>query len=74
MSLPEKSLTPEEFEEAVLNEIMNQTPNLQKAVYKGELTDKDVVIDFIMNQPNVMPRYAYFDLIIFNFYQNPHIF
>ncbi|CAH1398887.1 unnamed protein product [Nezara viridula] len=56
VALPEKSLNADEFEEAVLNEIMVQTPNLQKAVYKGELTDKDNVIDYIMSQPNVMPR------------------
>lgn len=54
--LPEKSLTADEFEEAVLSEIMNQTPTLQKAVYKGELTDRDNVVDYIMSQPNVMPR------------------
>lgn len=55
--LPEKSLNAEDFEEAVLTEIMHQTPNLQKAVYKGELTDKDNVVDYIMSQPNIMPRY-----------------
>ncbi|KAK9504391.1 hypothetical protein O3M35_010731 [Rhynocoris fuscipes] len=54
--LPEKSLTAEDFEEAVLSEIMNQTPALQKAVYKGDLTDKDNVIDYLMNRPNIMPR------------------
>lgn len=54
--LPEKSLNAEEFEEAVLTEIMTQTPALQKAIYKGELTDSENVVDYIMNQPNVMPR------------------
>uniref|UniRef100_A0A1B6BXN7 UDP-glucose:glycoprotein glucosyltransferase n=1 Tax=Clastoptera arizonana TaxID=38151 RepID=A0A1B6BXN7_9HEMI len=54
--LPEKSLNNDEFEEAVLTEIMKQTPSLQKAVYKGELSDGDNVVDYIMNQPNVMPR------------------
>lgn len=54
--LPEKSLTADDFEEAVLSEIMNQTPALQKAVYKGDLTDKDNVIDYLMNRPNIMPR------------------
>lgn len=56
--LPEKSLTADDFEEAVLSEIMNQTPALQKAVYKGDLTDKDNVIDYLMNRPNIMPRYV----------------
>ncbi|RZF43620.1 hypothetical protein LSTR_LSTR010879 [Laodelphax striatellus] len=35
---------------------MTQTPTLQKAVYKGDLTDGMSVLDFIMDQPNVMPR------------------
>lgn len=54
--LPDKSLTADEFEEAVLSEIMSQTPTFQKAVYKGELRDSDNVIDFIMDRPNIMPR------------------
>ncbi|KAL1140588.1 hypothetical protein AAG570_000518 [Ranatra chinensis] len=54
--LPEKSLSGEEFEDAVLNEIMAQTPSLQKAIYRGDLTDRDNVVDYIMSQPNVMPR------------------
>ena len=58
--LPEKSLTGEEFEEAVLSEIMNQTPSLQKSIYKGELSDRDNVVDYIMSRPNVMPRYIFY--------------
>lgn len=54
--LSEKMLTADEFEEAVLSEIMSQTPIFQKAVYKGELRDSDNVIDFIMDRPNIMPR------------------
>ncbi|PSN48119.1 UDP-glucose:glycoprotein glucosyltransferase [Blattella germanica] len=54
--LTEKHLNAEDFEEAVLSEIMNQTPLYQKAVYKGEFTEGDNALDFIMNQPNVMPR------------------
>lgn len=44
------------FEETVLSSIMTQTPILQKAVYKGEVNEGDNIIDFIMEQPNVMPR------------------
>lgn len=55
--LSEKSLNKEDFEEAMLTEIMGQTPTFQKAVYRGELTDADDVLNFIMNRPNVMPRY-----------------
>ncbi|XP_032575689.1 UDP-glucose:glycoprotein glucosyltransferase [Drosophila sechellia] len=45
-----------DFEEAIFTDIMTHTSNLQKAVYKGELTDSDVAIDYLMNQPHVMPR------------------
>lgn len=54
--LPKNQLNLDDFEEAVLHEIMAQTPNFQKAVYKGKLTDGDDVVDYVMNQPNVMPR------------------
>lgn len=54
--LPSSQLNAESFEEAVLSTIMTQTPAFQKAVYRGELTEGDDVIDYIMNQPNVMPR------------------
>lgn len=54
--LQEKSLVEEDFEEAVLVELVTQTQALQKAVYKRELTDANNVIDWLMSQPNVMPR------------------
>jgi len=54
--ISEKHLSAEDFEEAVLSEIMNQTPVFQKAVYKGDFTEGDNALDYIMNQPNVMPR------------------
>ncbi|XP_050434765.1 UDP-glucose:glycoprotein glucosyltransferase [Adelges cooleyi] len=54
--LQEKSLVEEDFEEAVLVELVAQTQILQKAVYKRELTDADSVTDWLMSQPNVMPR------------------
>lgn len=56
--LQEKSLVEEDFEEAVLVELVTQTQVLQKAVYKRQLTDKDNVVDWLMTQPNVMPRYC----------------
>lgn len=49
-------LSSESFEEAVLSTIVSLTPTLQKAVYHGEVTEGDDIVDFIMNQPNVMPR------------------
>ncbi|VVC24565.1 Nucleotide-diphospho-sugar transferases,Glycosyl transferase, family 8,UDP-glucose:Glycoprotein [Cinara cedri] len=54
--LKEKSLVEEDFEEAVLVELVTQTQTLQKAVYKRDLTDADNVVDWIMTRPNVMPR------------------
>ncbi|XP_076685306.1 UDP-glucose-glycoprotein glucosyltransferase isoform X3 [Andrena cerasifolii] len=54
--LSSDQLNANSFEEAVLSTIMSQTPALQKAVYRGEITEGDDVVDYIMNQPNVMPR------------------
>ncbi|XP_058805620.1 UDP-glucose:glycoprotein glucosyltransferase [Phymastichus coffea] len=54
--LPSDQLYADSFEEAVLSTIIMQTPMIQKAVYRGEITEGDDVLDFLMNQPNVMPR------------------
>lgn len=54
--LPSRHMNVDDFEEAVLQEVMHQNPVFQKAVYRGKLSDSDDVIDYIMNQPNVMPR------------------
>lgn len=54
--LQQSALNSDEFEETLLTEIMQQTPNIQKAVYKGELSDSDNVNDYLMSLPHVMPR------------------
>lgn len=54
--LPQNTLNSDDFEETILTEIMQQTPIIQKAVYKGDLNDGEPVIDFLMKQPHVMPR------------------
>ncbi|XP_053694365.1 UDP-glucose:glycoprotein glucosyltransferase [Sabethes cyaneus] len=54
--LPQSTLNSDDFEETILTEIMQQTPTIQKAVYKGDLNDGEPVIDFLMKQPHVMPR------------------
>lgn len=54
--LAEKSLNRDDFEELILTEIMQQTPTLQKAIYRGELSDGENVIDYLMQQPHVMLR------------------
>ena len=35
---------------------MRQTSTMQKALFKGEMKEDDNVMDFLMSQPNVMPR------------------
>lgn len=54
--LKQNHLNADMFEEAVLTEIMKQTPMIQKSVYKGDLNDSQNVLDFLMDQPNIMPR------------------
>lgn len=66
--LTPSQLNSESYEEAVLSTIMSQTPTLQKAVYRGDVTEGDDVIDFLMNQPNVMPRYVAFRIIKYKLY------
>lgn len=51
-----KSLTSEDFEEAVMMALMRDTNSLQKAVYRNQLKDEDNVLDYLMKQPNIMPR------------------
>ncbi|CAN7998165.1 unnamed protein product, partial [Ixodes pacificus] len=54
--LKQSHLNADMFEEAVLTEIMKQTPNIQRSIYKGDLNDSQDVLDFLMEQPNIMPR------------------
>lgn len=54
--LSEKQLNQDDFEELILTEIMSQTPSIQKAIYKGDLSDSETVIDYLMSQPHVMLR------------------
>lgn len=54
--LDKKFLSQDAFEEGVVTEILKQTPVVQKAVFNGELTDKMDVLDWLMDQDNVMPR------------------
>lgn len=54
--LDESVLNDKKFEESVLSEVLMQTIPFQKAVFNGQLTDDMDTLDYIMNQPNVMPR------------------
>lgn len=49
-------LNADDFEETIFTEVMSQTSTLQKSVYKGDLTDSEGIIDYLMNQAHVMPR------------------
>ncbi|KAE8604939.1 hypothetical protein XENTR_v10014902 [Xenopus tropicalis] len=51
-----EQLQPDELETATMQKIMETTTFFQKAVYLGELTNDQDVVDHIMNQPNVVPR------------------
>lgn len=54
--LQQSTLNSDDFEETILTEIMQQTMALQKAVYRGDLTDREDVVDYLMQQPHIMPR------------------
>ena len=54
--LPVRSLSADSVEEAVLQELMKALHHFTKAVYKQELTDSDDLPEWIVSQPNVMPR------------------
>ncbi|XP_069829133.1 UDP-glucose:glycoprotein glucosyltransferase 1 isoform X2 [Dendropsophus ebraccatus] len=49
-------LDPDELETATMHKILESTTFFQKAVYLGELTNDNDVVDYIMAQPNVVPR------------------
>uniref|UniRef100_A0A914V212 UDP-glucose:glycoprotein glucosyltransferase 1 n=1 Tax=Plectus sambesii TaxID=2011161 RepID=A0A914V212_9BILA len=54
--LDDTGITADRFEETVINEITKVTPKIQKAVMEGRLTDKDSVMNWFLDQPEVMPR------------------
>ena len=38
--------------------IMKETTTVQKAIYRNQLQDGDDCLDYMMKQPNIMPRYG----------------
>lgn len=56
MPLQREQLDPDELETTVMHKILETTSFFQRAVYLGELSSDHDVLDFIMNQPNVVPR------------------
>ncbi|KAL4624741.1 UDP-glucose:glycoprotein glucosyltransferase 1 isoform X2 [Arapaima gigas] len=49
-------LEPDELETITMHKILETTSFYQRAIYLGELGSDQDVIEFIMNQPNVVPR------------------
>lgn len=54
--LDDSLLNEKHFEEAVLSDMLMKTMAFQRAVSQGQLDDETEAIDYVMNQPNVMPR------------------
>uniref|UniRef100_A0A7N6AGI9 UDP-glucose ceramide glucosyltransferase-like 1 n=1 Tax=Anabas testudineus TaxID=64144 RepID=A0A7N6AGI9_ANATE len=51
-----EQLDSDELETVTMQKILETTSFYQRAVYLGELATDHDVVDFIMNQPNVVPR------------------
>ncbi|XP_015216779.2 UDP-glucose:glycoprotein glucosyltransferase 1 isoform X1 [Lepisosteus oculatus] len=49
-------LEPDELETVTMHKILETTSFFQRAVYLGELSSDQDVVDFVMSQPNVVPR------------------
>ncbi|KAM3728409.1 UDP-glucose:glycoprotein glucosyltransferase [Dirofilaria immitis] len=54
--LDDSDITSDHFEETIMMEIMRVTSRLQKAVMEKRLKDQDNVMNWILSQPEVMPR------------------
>ncbi|CAK6966997.1 UDP-glucose:glycoprotein glucosyltransferase 1 [Scomber scombrus] len=53
---PREHLDPDELETVTMQKILETTSFYQRAVYLGELATDHDVVDYIMNQPSVVPR------------------
>ncbi|KAG7503243.1 hypothetical protein JOB18_034256 [Solea senegalensis] len=49
-------MDPDELETIILQRIMDTTTTFQRAVYMGQLTEGSDVVDYLMEQANVVPR------------------
>uniref|UniRef100_A0A7E4VIA0 UDP-glucose:glycoprotein glucosyltransferase n=1 Tax=Panagrellus redivivus TaxID=6233 RepID=A0A7E4VIA0_PANRE len=54
--LDDEGIVPDKLEETILTAVMKQTSTLQRAIMTGKLTDKENVQNWILNQPEVLPR------------------
>ncbi|KAM9127562.1 UDP-glucose:glycoprotein glucosyltransferase 1 isoform 2-T3 [Pangshura tecta] len=56
MPFQKEQLDPDDLETITMQKILETTSLFQRAVYLGELSSDQDVVDYIMNQPNVVPR------------------
>ncbi|XP_077205462.1 UDP-glucose:glycoprotein glucosyltransferase 1 isoform X1 [Paroedura picta] len=56
MPFQKEQLDPDELETVTMHKILETTSFFQRAVYLGELSNDQDVVEYIMNQPNVVPR------------------
>uniref|UniRef100_A0A2K5DG59 UDP-glucose ceramide glucosyltransferase-like 1 n=1 Tax=Aotus nancymaae TaxID=37293 RepID=A0A2K5DG59_AOTNA len=56
MPFEKEQLDPDELETITMHKILETTTFFQRAVYLGELPHDQDVVEYIMNQPNVVPR------------------
>ncbi|XP_021577394.2 UDP-glucose:glycoprotein glucosyltransferase 1 isoform X2 [Ictidomys tridecemlineatus] len=56
MPFEKEQLDPDELETITMHKILETTTFFQRAVYLGELSHDQDVVEYIMNQPNVVPR------------------
>ncbi|XP_074551732.1 UDP-glucose:glycoprotein glucosyltransferase 2 isoform X1 [Halichoeres trimaculatus] len=49
-------MDPDELETIILQRIMDTTTSFQRAVFMGQLAESSDVVDYLMEQPNVVPR------------------
>ncbi|KAM9085878.1 UDP-glucose:glycoprotein glucosyltransferase 1 isoform 3-T3 [Megaptera novaeangliae] len=56
MPFEKEQLDPDELETITVHKILETTTFFQRAVYLGELSHDQDVVEYIMNQPNVVPR------------------
>nr|XP_025036685.1 UDP-glucose:glycoprotein glucosyltransferase 1 isoform X2 [Pelodiscus sinensis] len=56
MPFQKEQLDPDDLETITMQKILETTSIFQRAVYLGELSSDQDVVEYIMNQPNVVPR------------------
>ncbi|XP_060561389.1 UDP-glucose:glycoprotein glucosyltransferase 1-like, partial [Ruditapes philippinarum] len=54
--LKKSDLNQDNFEEGVISEIMQSTPEIQQNVYQGRLNEGHNVLEWLMEKDNVLPR------------------